>query len=84
MTAEYSKSTGILRIRLSGEFDHVAAKGINIISDMNIRKYRPNKLVYDFEDISFADSSAIAVVLGRYKVMAQMGKNEKIGSLTSF
>ncbi len=79
MTAEYSKRTGILRIKLSGEFDHIAARGINIISDVNIRKYKPKKLIYDFGGISFADSSAIAVIMGRYRVMEQIGKRSKIG-----
>ena len=63
---------GKLTIALTGEIDHHRAKGYiqSIIS--KIEAYNPNVCVLDFQDVSFVDSSGIAVVINAQREMNRM------------
>ena len=78
MKTEFLKENRILFIFLSGEIDHASARDIILFADSEIDVYRPSKLVLDFKNVSFADSSAIAIVIGRSNKMKKLGKTEKI------
>ena len=54
---------------LSGEIDHHTASVIRETVDDNVIRARPQKLILDFSGVTFTDSSGIAVVLGRYKLL---------------
>ena len=41
--------------------------------DDKIRNLNPNKLLLDFSDVSFMDSSGIGFIMGRYKLMKENG-----------
>jgi stage II sporulation protein AA (anti-sigma F factor antagonist) len=58
---------------LTGEIDHHRAKGIREEIDLAIYENTPKELILDFEDVSFMDSSGIGLVLGRYKLMREVG-----------
>lgn len=60
-------------ITIHGEIDHHSASGLRKDIDFIVKKDNPKKLVLDFSDVSFCDSSGIAVVLGRYKLMSSIG-----------
>ena len=72
MKTSTSFKDGQLKIYLSGELDHHAAKvAMETISkaiDLNL----PRDCVLDLQDLSFMDSSGIAVVLGAYKRMDEI------------
>ena len=54
---------GLLTVELTGEIDHHCAKSyINAIL-AKIEAYNPQICVLDFRDVSFMDSSGIAVVI---------------------
>ena len=55
--------------RLSGEIDHHTASVIRETVDDSVIRARPKKLILDFSGVTFTDSSGIAVVLGRYKLI---------------
>ena len=60
---------GTLSVFLKGEIDHHRAASIREEIDGAVRAYLPEKLVLDFGGVTFCDSSGIAVVTGRRKLM---------------
>lgn len=68
---EHNEKTLIAYI--SGEVDHHTAKSIRSEIDANIENTNPEKVVLDFADVSFMDSSGIGLVMGRYKIMKSAG-----------
>ena len=58
---------------LSGELDHHAAREMREAIDEMIGRRKPDKLILDFKDITFMDSSGIGLVMGRYKLLSSYG-----------
>lgn len=56
-----------------GEIDHHSARVIREDIDANLQRSLPKKLIFDFRDVSFMDSSGIGLVMGRYKLVKSMG-----------
>ncbi len=63
----------ILTARLDGEIDHHSAPSVRNTVDEAVFMYSPKKLVLDFSDITFMDSSGVGLIMGRYKLLS--GKN---------
>ena len=63
---------GQLTVALSGEIDHHRAK--NYIESINgkIEVYTPNVCILDFQDVTFMDSSGIAVVINALRTMTNI------------
>ena len=77
-TVEYENGT--LLIRFSGELDHSAASSALRAVDTAVEEYMPRQCVLDFSDLSFMDSSGIAVILKSERLMRQMGGSAAIRS----
>lgn len=77
----YTVNGNILTVQLRGEIDHHSAGDLSKETDTLIRRYIPKKLVLDFGNISFCDSSGIALVLGRYRLMKESGGQTVLASL---
>ncbi len=58
---------------LTGEIDHHGAGRLRETIDDSVRRTCPRTLVLDFGGVEFMDSSGIGVVLGRYRLMQDMG-----------
>ena len=63
---------GQLTIVLTGEIDHHCAKKYIGIIEGKIEAYNPQICVLDFGDVSFMDSSGIAVVINALRCMTQI------------
>ena len=63
---------GHLTIALTGEIDHHCARGYIQSIAAKIEAYTPNICVLDFKEVSFVDSSGIAVVINALRSMAQI------------
>ena len=63
----------ILTVSVEGEIDHHSAAGLRGEIDGLVRKYSPLCLILDFDGVDFCDSSGIALVLGRYRLMRSLG-----------
>ena len=63
---------GKLTIALTGEIDHHCAKAYIQIISSKIEAYMPDVCVLDFRDVTFVDSSGIAVVINALRNMAQI------------
>lgn len=63
----------IVTVWLYGEIDHHSARAIREEVDENLQRSLPKKLIFDFRDVNFMDSSGIGLIMGRYKLIKSMG-----------
>lgn len=63
---------GRLTVALNGEIDHHCAKAYIRAISAKIEAYTPDVCVLDFQDVSFVDSSGIAVVINALRSMTQI------------
>ena len=63
---------GQLTVALTGEIDHHCAKGYIQAIAGKIEAYIPDVCVLDFQEVSFVDSSGIAVVINALRCMARI------------
>lgn len=63
---------GKLTIALDGEIDHHRAKEYIQSIAAKIEAYTPDVCVLDFQEVSFVDSSGIAVVINALRNMSQI------------
>lgn len=69
---------------LSGEIDHHCAGRIREAIDDTVAQMvpPPKQLYLDFGSVTFMDSSGIGLVMGRYKLITELGGTLKIVNLT--
>jgi len=74
---EYSYETQsrdqLLRVSLYGEIDHHGAIGLREDLDALILRERPRRLVLDLSRIEFMDSAGLGLLMGRYRLMRELG-----------
>ena len=63
---------GRLTVALDGEIDHHRAKSYIQAITAKIEAYTPDVCILDFRDVSFVDSSGIAVVINAMRCMNQI------------
>ncbi len=63
---------GRLTVALEGEIDHHRARSYIEAIAAKIEAYSPEECILDFSDVSFVDSSGIAVVINSMRRMAQI------------
>ncbi len=63
---------GQLTVALDGEIDHHRAKSYIQSIESKIEIYTPTICVLDFRDVTFMDSSGIAVVINALRAMARI------------
>ena len=63
---------GRLTVALTGEIDHHCAKSYISGIAAKIEAYTPDVCILDFRDVTFMDSSGIAVVINALRNMAQI------------
>ena len=61
-----------LTIALTGEIDHHCARAYIQVITAKIETYTPETCVLDFRDVTFVDSSGIAVVINALRNMTQI------------
>ena len=62
-----------LTVALTGEIDHHCAKDYIETISSKIEAYTPRVCVLDFTEVSFMDSSGIAVAINALRNMTQLG-----------
>ena len=64
---------GQMTVTLTGEIDHHCAKEFIEAISGKIEAYTPVMCILDFEDVSFMDSSGIAVAINAFRQMSRIG-----------
>jgi stage II sporulation protein AA (anti-sigma F factor antagonist) len=67
---------------LEGELDHHNAAEMRTAIDNAIELNMPSLLVLDFSGITFMDSSGIGLVMGRYKILNELGGTLEVTGLS--
>ncbi|MBS5616824.1 MAG: anti-sigma factor antagonist [Clostridiales bacterium] len=62
-----------LTVHLCGEIDHCAAEGLRNEIEMQIVRQNAKRLILDFSQVTFMDSSGVGMIIGRYKTMHARG-----------
>ena len=57
---------------LLGEIDHHTSREIREEIDERVGRAKPSRLVMDFRDVTFMDSSGIGLVMGRYALIQEL------------
>lgn len=71
---------GRLTVALTGEIDHHSAKTYIGSIAAKIDAYTPDCCILDFQEVTFVDSSGIAVVINALRAMARIeGRLELVG-----
>ena len=63
---------GQLTVALTGEIDHHRAKGYIQSISAKIEAYNPSICILDFQEVTFVDSSGIAVVINALRAMTRI------------
>lgn len=59
-----------LIVHMAGELDHHSAEEVRSKIDDRLDRDEITKLILDFSNVTFMDSSGIGVVIGRYKKLS--------------
>ena len=73
MKFELAKTGNLLIVKVSGELDHHFADEIRIRIDSELIKPPVRDILFDFNGLSFMDSSGIGMLMGRYKKVKALG-----------
>lgn len=73
MDYKYKLKNGCMTIIMPREVDHHCAEQLRKETDLLIGAYHVRKLVFDFSETEFMDSSGIGVIIGRCKNMNYSG-----------
>lgn len=68
---------------LAGEIDHHTARLTRMDIDEAVLNLKPKKLVLDFKDVTFMDSSGIGLVMGRYRLMQEVGGEVRVTNVSA-
>jgi stage II sporulation protein AA (anti-sigma F factor antagonist) len=83
MTLKFENNNNILIASILGEIDHHNAKDIREGIDKEIESCNPKSVVLNFRDVGFMDSSGIGLIMGRYKLVKQMGGTLKVVNIST-
>lgn len=73
MNLEFHKKDDKVIVDLIGELDHHNAEEVRVKIDDRIDRDNIKKLILNFKDVTFMDSSGIGAVVGRYKKITSKG-----------
>jgi len=73
---------GNLTVALTGEIDHHCAKEYIQAITAKIEVYTPKECILDFQQVTFMDSSGIAVVINALRSMTKLGGKLLVSGLS--
>ncbi len=77
-----SEVQGSLIARLGGEIDHHLAKCQREEIDKMLFRVKPEKLILDFSEVGFMDSSGLGLIIGRADVCSGLGARIEVIGLS--
>ena len=83
MNVKFEVSEEKVVIYLEGELDHHNVKNLKDEIDNVLNRVKPKLTVIDLSKVPFCDSSGIAIVLGRYRLVSAMGGKIEVVNVNS-
>ncbi|MCL2355012.1 MAG: STAS domain-containing protein [Oscillospiraceae bacterium] len=72
----YNNVDKVLVIEITEEIDHHTTNRIRSRADFEIEKNMPKKVIFDFDKVTFMDSSGIGMLIGRYKLVSMFRRRD--------
>ena len=72
-----------LVVYLTGELDHHSSEEVRVKIDDEVDRNQINKIILDFTDVTFMDSSGIGVIVGRFKKISSRDGNMCIANVNN-
>lgn len=73
MDLKFKQKNRILIVMVTGEIDHHNASTLRRKTENALSEWNGKHIIYDFENVTFMDSSGIGVLIGRYKQLQALG-----------
>ena len=80
---KYRVQENCMNIFLPNELDHHNAEEIKKESDQLIERNHIRYVIFDFAETNFMDSSGIGLVMGRYKLLNELGGKLEVTGLSN-
>ena len=82
MESKFYEEDKLLVFKIKDEIDDCSVQKIRRKADYEIERYRPRKVVFDFNSVTFMDSAGIGLIIGRYKFTNMLGGKLEVANLT--
>lgn len=82
MESKFYDKDKLLVFKIKEEIDDCSVQKIRRRADYEIERYMPRKVVFDFDSVTFMDSSGIGLIIGRYKFTNMLGGKLEVANLT--
>ena len=82
MESKFYNEDKLLIFKITDEIDDCNVQKIRRKADTGIERYMPKKVVFDFDNVTFMDSSGIGLIIGRYKFANMLGGKLEVANLT--
>ena len=82
MESKFYEDKKMLVFKITDEIDDCSVQKIRRKADYEIERYMPRKVVFDFDRVTFMDSSGIGLIIGRYKFTNMLGGKLEVANLT--
>lgn len=83
MPVTVKNKNDVVTALISGDVDHHTAPSIReIIDDAIIVNENAGKVILDFNDVTFMDSSGVGLVMGRYRLASSNNKTLSVTNLS--
>ncbi len=81
MEVKYFNKSKLLLIKITEEIDECKVKELRRKLDYEIERFCPKRVVFDFDRVTFMDSSGIGLIIGRYKQASMLGGKTELVNL---
>ena len=81
MESKFYEEDKLLVFKITDEIDDCNVQKIRRRADYEIERYMPRKVVFDFDSVTFMDSSGIGLIIGRYKFTNMLGGKLEVANL---
>ena len=82
MESKFYEEDKLLVFKITDEIDECSVQKIRRKADYEIERYMPKRVVFDFDSVTFMDSSGIGLLIGRYKFTNMLGGKLEVANLT--
>jgi stage II sporulation protein AA (anti-sigma F factor antagonist) len=82
MESKFYEEDKLLVFKITDEIDDCNVQKIRRKADYEIERHMPRKVIFDFDSVTFMDSSGIGLIIGRYKFTNMLGGKLEVANLT--
>ena len=82
MESKFYEEDKLLVFKITDEIDDCNVQRIRRKADNEIERFMPKKVIFDFNRVTFMDSSGIGLIIGRYKFANMLGGKLEVANLT--